>query len=82
MHIQNSLRLDFAQFEACDQILFGGFHILGFTDSADDLVQVIEGDEQTIQNVSPGLGFSQFIFRTTGNDVLAMFDVDLQRPFE
>ena len=74
-HIENGLRLQFREGEALHQFiarLAGG---LAAADEADDLVEVVHGDDQPFEDVGARLGLLQFVAGAAGDDVLLVADV-------
>ncbi len=67
-HIQNGLCLNIIQTEALHQLLLG--IIIGRADDMDDLVNVVLGDEQTLQQVRPLLCLAQVVLRPPGQNFL------------
>ena len=82
LHIQDSLRLPFAQREAAHQALFGGLGVGGIADGGNDLIQVLQSDQQAGQDVGALARFSQVKLGTAADHFFAMLDKDLQRTLE
>ncbi len=78
MHRQNSAGLNVAQVELGDQVDLGFFAGLRSPDGGDDLVDVVEGDLETFQDVGPLTGFAQFEFSAAADDDQAVLDVFAQ----
>jgi len=81
LHIQNCLRLEFAQFKTLDQVRLGNIGILRFTDRFDHRVEIVKRDQIAIENMlrarpSPNQN------SCADNDRLAMFNENLQRTFQ
>ena len=66
-HIQNRLGLDLIQSEASHQCFLGV--IIAGTDDLDDLVNIVLGDEQTLQQVGSLLGLFQVVLGAADDDL-------------
>ena len=75
-HIQNGLCLDLVQLEALHQI-FTGVVVAG-TDDVDDLVDVVLGHQQTLQQMGPLLCLAQVELGAAGDDLLLEGDILVQ----
>ena len=67
-HIQNGLCLNIVQTEAFHQLLFGV--IIGTADDLDDLIDVVLGDQQTLQQMRPLLSLFQIVAGPADDDLL------------
>ena len=67
-HIQNGLCLNIVQTEAFHQLLFGV--IIGTADDLDDLIDVVLGDQQTLQQMRPLLSLFQIVAGPADDDFL------------
>ena len=74
-HIHDSLSLNICQSEAFYQCFLSSCHISAASDDIDDLINVIKGDQQTFQDMSPLLSLVQIIFCPSGNNILLMKEV-------
>ena len=72
-HVQNGLRLNVVQFEAIHQTLLG--IVVSRADDVDDLVDVVLGNEQTLQQMRPLLGFFQVIPGAPGENLFLMLEI-------
>ena len=75
-HVQDGLGLHVVQAEAVHQALLGV--IIGGADDVDDLVDVVLGHQQTLQQVGPLLGLAQVIFGAADDDLLLIGDILVQ----
>ena len=82
LHIQDSLRLPFAQREAAYQALFGSIGVGGIADGGNDLIQVLQSDQQAGQDMGALTRFGQVKLRAAANHLFAMLDKDLQRTLQ
>ena len=73
LHVQDGLGLDLGQTELLHQ-LFSGV-IVAFADRLDDLVDVVQRDAVTLQNMGSRFGLGQVELRPSGEDFLLMLDV-------
>ena len=67
-HVQNGLGLHVVQPEAAHQVLLGV--VIAGADDADDLVDVVLGDEQTLQQMGALLGLLQVVPGAADDDLL------------
>ncbi len=67
-HIQNGLGLDIVQTEAVHQVLLGV--VIAGADDMDDLVDVVLGNQQTLQQMGPLLGLLQVVAGAADDDLL------------
>ena len=72
-HIQNGLGLDLIQAEASHEIFLGV--IVALPDDFDDLVDVVLGNEQALQQMGPLQGLIQIELRTADDDLLLEIQV-------
>ena len=75
-HVQDGLGLDVVQAEALHQPLLGV--VVAGADDVDDLVDVVLGDEQALQQVGPLLGLLQVVPGAPDDDLLLEGDVLVQ----
>ena len=75
-HVQNGLGLDIVQAEPLAQPLFGV--VIALPDDFDDLINVVLGDEQALQQMSALLGLLEVIFGAPDDDLLLEGDVLIQ----
>ena len=80
LHVENSLRLHFAQIEARHQPCAGLIHAFRRADERNHLVQELQGDAQTFEDVGAFFGLAQLEARTAGQDFLPVLDINLKRP--
>ena len=74
-HIEDGLRLYLREAEALHQFIARFAGGLAAADEADDLVEVIHGDDQPFEYVGARLGLFQFVAGAAGDDVFLMADV-------
>ena len=77
-HVQDRLRLLFAQPKARHQAFLGLRARLGRADEVDHLVDVVQRHEQAFQYVRARLGLAQVVARPAHDDVLLVLDVVVQ----
>ena len=82
LHIQDGLGLFLRQAEIGHQVLAGGFGRLRFADGLDDGIDMVQGNLQAFQDVSPGFGLCQLKLGAAGDDFLAEIDIILQGFFQ
>ena len=75
-HIADGLGLDIIQAEPLHQALLGV--VVGGADDVDDLVDVVLGNEQALQQVGPLLGLAQIVLGAPGEHVHLMGQVLVQ----
>ena len=73
-HIHDSLRLHFIQSEALLQVLLSVLGRLALLDDLHHLVNIVRGDDQTLQDMSPLFCLAQIVFRASDNHVVAVTD--------
>ena len=81
-HLEDRVGLDLREAEARDE---GGLRlgVVGAgTDDPDDLVDIVERDDETLEDVSPLLGLAQLVLGTPRDDVLLVLDVVVQHLLE
>ena len=81
-HIQNGAGLYLAQSVLFDELRAGGIAVAGASDKGNNLVQVVEGDEQTLQDVGSFLGLGQLVAGTTHDNVGPVLDEILNQLLE
>ncbi len=69
-HVDDGLCLHFAQAEALHEGRLGHVGRLRTADDGDDLVDMVEGDEQTAEDVGPFLGLVEVVARAALHDVV------------
>ena len=67
-HVADGLRLHLGEGEALHQVLLGV--VIARTDDADDLVDIVLGDQQALEQVGALLRLSEIVARAADNDVL------------
>ena len=77
-HVHDRLSLHVGKFEALHQFTLGDLDRLGPADDADDFVNIIEGDEQAFQDVSPLFRFVEVVFCTSRYNFFLMLEVIFQ----
>ena len=77
-HVDDRLGLGIGKSEGCHQLLLRDGHRLAGADDADDLFNVIKGDQQAFQNMGPFLCLVQVIFCAAGDHILLMLQVQIQ----
>ena len=75
-HIADGLGLDVIQIEPFHQVLLGV--VIGGADNMDDLVNVVLGNEQALQQMCPLLGLAQIVLGSAGQDFLLILEVLVQ----
>ena len=73
LHLQNGLGLHVVQGEPAHQVLL--CVVVAGADDADDLVNVVLGDEQPLQQVGPLLGLAQVIAGPAEQDLLLVLEI-------
>ena len=73
-HIEDGAGLHLAQLEALDELATGHFRVARTADELDNLVEVVERNQQTFQDVGALLGFGQLVFGAANDDFGAMLD--------
>ena len=81
-HIENRLRLRLAERESRHQSVSSVAGLLRSANDADDLVDVIKGDQQPLENMRPSLGFLDLVLGALGHDLFAMLEVIDHRVFQ
>ncbi|MPN59891.1 hypothetical protein SDC9_207613 [bioreactor metagenome] len=76
LHVQNGLSLHVGQAEALHQPLLG--LVIAGADDVDDLVDVVPGNEQPLQQVGALPGLVQVVTGTPDDDLLLKGDVFVQ----
>ena len=71
-HVHDSLRLQFVQVEACLQVALCILRSLAGTDYTHHLIDVVTGDNQTLQDMCTFLGLAQFILCTADNHLMTV----------
>ena len=82
LHLEDGLRLPFAEVKFFDQRLSRLLRALGLPDGLDHRVQVCERFLQAFQDVRPLLRFGQLKLRAADDDVFAVVDEDLQERLQ
>ena len=81
-HVHDSLRLHIIQTEAGHQLVFRFLYICRSSDDAYDFIDIVEGNEQTLQYVRPLLRFIEIILSPSCDDILLMLQVTDQDFFQ
>ena len=81
-HVHDSLRLHIIQTEAGHQLVFRFLYICRSSDDAYDFIDIVEGNEQTLQYVSTLLRFIEIILSPSCDDILLMLQVTDQDFFQ
>ena len=81
-HVQNGLRLNFRKAEGRNQAFTRLLGRFAGANQANDLVQIVNGDNQTFQNVRPRLRLLEIVARSAGYDLLLMANVVRQNRFK
>ena len=79
-HVQNRLRLNVIQPKALHQALFSV--VVRASDNPDDLIDVIDCDTQSFQNVRPCFCLFQVKFCPSGNDFLLELQIFMKNLFQ
>ncbi len=74
-HLEDGVGLDDGEPEALHERRARLVVVCGRPDDADDLVDVVERDDQSLEDVGPLLGLAQLVARATHDDVLLVLDV-------
>ena len=82
LHIQDRLSLALTQIEAGHQTIFGNIRIRRFSDGFNHSIQVAQCDQQTFQDVGALARFCELKFGTACDNLAAVLNEQLQRPFE
>ena len=72
------LGLNFRQFKGLRELFPGFSRILAGADDVNDIIDRIQGDEQTLNDVRSVSGLLTAILATTPDHIEAVLDVDLQ----
>ena len=81
-HVEDGLGLDLGQAEAGHQVVARRLDVGRLADRPDHLVEVVEGDLEAFQDVSPGAGLLQVELGPAPDDLAAVVDVVLQDGLE
>ncbi len=73
-HVNDGLRLQLVQFEALLQVALGIAGRLGVADDVNHLVNVVDGNDQSFQDVGALLSLLQVVLGATDGDVVAVLD--------
>ena len=82
LHVQDRLRLDLGEAEADHEVRHGHVGRRGASDGLDHLIQVIEGDLETLQDVGPIAGPRQFEGGAPGQHRLPVLEEVGERPLQ
>ena len=77
-HVHDGLRLGVGKLKAAHQAFLGDLRGTAGTDDMDHLVNVIQSDQQSLQDVIPFLRLIEIVFRSSGYHVLLMLQVELE----
>ena len=81
-HIEDGLGLDGRELIFFHELLFGFCGVPGSLNQFYDLIEVVDGDGQSLENMGPLLGFSELMCRTPIDHHFAMLDKVLENLFE
>lgn len=76
LHVQHDLRLNLGQIEPLHQALF--CVVIAFTDGLDDLVDIVLGNEQTLQHMLPVERFFEIVLRPLRDDLFLEGQIFIQ----
>ena len=74
-HVEDRLRLLLGELESLNQAVAGGVRVGRAADQLNHRVEVVERDEQSLENVRPGLGSAQLVLGPAGDDLSLVDDV-------
>ena len=77
-HIEDGFRLCFVETVPFHEGRAGCLGIRCFFDEFDDVVDVVDGDLETFEDMFPLFGDAQIIRRPTADDLETVFEIDLQ----
>ena len=72
-HVNDSLRLQLIEVEACFKVALGIRRGLRVADDMYYLINIIDGNNQTFEDVGTFLRFSQVVFGTTDGYIMTVF---------
>ena len=73
-HVEDRLGLEVRQLEPRHQVRLGLLDVGRLADRLDDLVEVVEGDLEALEDVSPGPGLAEVELRAAPDDLAAVVD--------
>ena len=71
-HINDSLRLELVEFEAYFEVALSVGRCLTVTDDTNHLVDIVDGDDQTLEDVGTLLSLAQVILGATDRNVVTV----------
>ena len=74
-HVEDGPGLDLAQLELLHQAVTGVFRRLAAPDEGNDLIQVVDGNDEPLQDVGPLLRLAQFILGPAHDDIVTVLEV-------
>ncbi len=77
-HVENRLRLALGQLEPLPQSLAGRLRIPRLTNDLDHLIDVVDGDLESLEHMLPVLGRAQIVLAAAHHDLVAMLEEVLQ----
>ena len=77
-HVHDRLGLNVGQSETRHKFLLRDGNCLASADNTDHLVDIVQGDQQSLQDMSPFFRFVQVIFCSSGNDIFLVLQVIVQ----
>ncbi len=77
-HVEDGVRLLLGELEACAKLPVGVRRVLGTPDDLDHLVDVVDGDLESLEDVLPGLGGIEVELGAPGDHLVPVVDVPVE----
>ena len=81
-HVDDGLRLELVQVEALFQVALGVAGGLAVSNNVYHLVNVVDGDDQTLQDMGTLAGLAQVVLGAADGDIMAVLDEVLDALLE
>src|SRR5690606_30311845 len=82
LHFEDGISLCLRQIKALSELDTGGFGIRRTADGLDNHVQIVDGLQQTFEDVGTLTTLAEFEFRTTDDHFIAVFEINLKTALE